>query len=360
MPTMSQAGNLAILDTRDAGACAKWTALWEDCPDREVFAHPCYAQLFCGAGDLSVCVVWGDGSGKVLFPLILRRLSAEPWTGGDAIDSWDAVTPYGYGGPHVQGEPDADAFWLAFGEWARSRHLASLFVRFSLFPEALLPFQGEVVDIGPNVVRSLAITPAALWRDYEHKVRKNTSRARREGITVEFDPAGSRLDDFLSIYHETLDRRTASTAYYFDRGFFLRLIENLSGRFAFFHALHQGRLVSSELVLESARRIYSFLGGTRADAFDVRPNDLLKHEIILWGIRREKDAFVLGGGYEPGDGIFRYKRSFAPGGVVPFCVGQRILDPSAYERLVSMRAGWEARRGREWRPRPGYFPSYRG
>ena len=32
---------------------------------------------------------------------------------------------------------------------------------------------------------------------------------------------------------------------------------------------------------------------------------------------------VLGGGYGADDGIFRYKRSFAPHGLVPFFVGRR-------------------------------------
>ena len=35
---------------------------------------------------------------------------------------------------------------------------------------------------------------------------------------------------------------------------------------------------------------------------------------------------------------FRYKRSFAPNGVVPFYIGKRILDKDKYDKLVKLRS----------------------
>ena len=69
-------------------------------------------------------------------------------------------------------------------------------------------------------------------------------------------------------------------------------------------------------------------------AFDVRPNDLLKWQLILWLRNEGKRRFVLGGGYSADDGIFRYKRSFAPHGLVPFFVGRRVLQQELYNRLT--------------------------
>ena len=105
----------------------------------------------------------------------------------------------------------------------------------------------------------------------------------------------------------------------------------------------------------SANHLYSFLGGTLAEAFAERPNDLLKHEIILWGRQAGKRAFVLGGGFAPDDGIYRYKKSFAPNGSAPFCVGRRIHNAAAYTRLIESRRRWQS----GWAPRNGYFPEYR-
>ena len=301
----------------------------------------------------------GRPAGGALFPLILRPIDQEPWADVSEEGS-DVTSPYGYGGPFRWGEVDEVAFWLDLHRWAEAQHVVSGFARLSLFADELLNFTGGEHINAPNVVRDLEMETDALWMDYEHKVRKNVNRARREGVRVEVDAAGSRLEDFLAIYSGTMDRRGAASSYYFDREFFLALTRNLDGQFLFFHALHDGEVVSTELVLVSATRIYSFLGGTRAEAFELRPNDLLKHEIILWGQRAGKQAFVLGGGYGGPDGIFRYKLSFAPKGEVPFRTGQIVFDRSAYDRLVAVRSAWEARGGRQWQPRPGFFPAYRG
>jgi CelD/BcsL family acetyltransferase involved in cellulose biosynthesis len=114
--------------------------------------------------------------------------------------------------------------------------------------------------------------------------------------------------------------------------------------------LHGDRVVSSELALVSATSAYSFLGGTREDAFALRPNDLLKVELIRWAKAAGRQRFVLGGGFEADDGIFRYKRSFAPHGLVPFEIGTRVLRPDVYDELTRRAGG----------PRePGFFPAYR-
>jgi lipid II:glycine glycyltransferase (peptidoglycan interpeptide bridge formation enzyme) len=194
-----------------------------------------------------------------------------------------------------------------------------------------------------------------LWMDFEHKVRKNVNKARRSGVTVVVDPAGERLDDFLRIYNETMDRREAGGGYYFGRGFFERIGADLPGQHCYLHALHEGEVISTELVLVSEENVYSFLGGTDSRFFALRPNDLLKHEIIAWAKAQGKRRFVLGGGYEPDDGIYRYKLAFAPHGAVPFFAGTRVLRPDAYEALVRARAAAEP----GWQPRPGFFPAYR-
>ena len=97
-------------------------------------------------------------------------------------------------------------------------------------------------------------------------------------------------------------------------------------------------------MLVSERNAYSFLGGTASDAFELRPNDLLKWELILWLKSAGKRRFVLGGGYGADDGIFRYKRSFAPHGLVPFFVGRRVLEPELYRDLTE--SAWRRARVR--------------
>lgn len=153
-----------------------------------------------------------------------------------------------------------------------------------------------------------------------------------------------------------MDRRGADPRYYFPRSYFERLQHGLPGHFMYFHAVLEGEVVSSELVLVSAENVYSFLGGTLPATFNLRPNDLLKYEIIRWAGRAGKKRFVLGGGYQKDDGIYRYKLAFAPGGATPYHVGYRILDPELYEALMHNRADQPQPEGEH---SAGYFPAYR-
>lgn len=206
-----------------------------------------------------------------------------------------------------------------------------------------------------NVVRALDLPPEELWQDFDYKVRKNVKRARSSGIQIVHDPEGARLDDFLRIYRGTMARRHASGAYDFPAEFFRRIQSHLAGCHTWFHAVLEGVTIASELVLLSVHRAYSFLGGTDERHFAQRPNDLLKVAIIEWCRETGRRAFVLGGGYQPADGIFRYKLSFAPSGQREFHVGRRILNHDVYASLVAHRRSADP----GWQPHPDYFPAYR-
>jgi CelD/BcsL family acetyltransferase involved in cellulose biosynthesis len=356
-------GTLRVLDAGRDVDRAVWLELWRKWPEREAFAHPAYVALNAQPGTRPLAAVLESSRGCVLFPFLLRDLEREPYCRAAHAGACDVVSPYGYGGAFAWGSdaPDAlaSAFWTEWEGWARGNGVVCEFLRLNLFEDRILPYPGERERKQQNVVRDLAPAPGDLWKDYRHKVRKNVNRARAEGVAIEVDPAGERLAGFAELYERTMDRRQAGGMYYFGKPWFDSLLRGLGDGAVLFHALWKDRIVSTELVLVSAENIYSFLGGTDPDAFAARPNDLLKHHIILWGREQGKRRFVLGGGFEPNDGIFRYKASFAPGGEVPFHVGRRIHDPAVYEDLIARRRRHEAEQGRAWEPRSDYFPAYR-
>lgn len=351
-----------ILDPTSESGAATWLNLWQSWPDREVFAHPGYPSLFLGPGQRVFCASWESAEGNVLYPFIVRDLSKEPFVFAAGLGGCDIVTAYGYGGPFTWGEGKsriAKGFWEVFAEWARSERIVTEFVRFALNSNGLLPYPGKVEERLKNVIRDLTTSEEAQWMEFEHKVRKNVKKAERSGISIEVDENGERIGDFLRIYHATMNRRGAAQGYFFERDFFEQLQRSLLGQFAYFHAMLAGKVVSTELILVSAGSVYSFLGGTDESAFNCRPNELIKLAIMRWARSRAKRAFVLGGGQSAEDGIFRYKRSFAPNGVVSFFVGQRVCDQEAEQQLVTARAAYERAQGREWTPDPFYFPVYR-
>ena len=355
--------SLRILDAAVERDRHEWLSLWESWPGREVSAHPDYVRLFTRPGDRAIAATMVDDKGAVLFPLILRSVASEPQREGRGTASADLTSPYGYGGPFAWGIRDdesvASEFWASFNEWARDVGAVSLFVRLSLFPHQMIGFDGNISERTPNVVRELGMTPEAMLMDYKSSVRRSIRAAQRAGLMVEVDATGRRLSDFLTVYHATMDRHSADDFYYFPEQFFRDMMANLPGRFVFFHAMHEGKTISSVLMLLSNDYAYQFLSGTLTDAFRLRPVPLLKHSAYVWLAREGKKACVLGGGYSGKDSLFEFKLSLAPHGVVPFKTGAIIYDVPRYEELVSARRQWEAAQGNDWQPRPDYFPAYR-
>jgi len=335
-----------ILDARNPAGRARWIDIWTQWPGREVQAHPAYLELFADEADLIRAAVLGTRF-PVLYPFLQRPI----------FDAYDLTSPYGYGGPYAWGA-DRDAlaveFWPGFDAWARDAGVISEFIRFAVGTNDRLPYAGEIVRRQDNVIVPTSRDPKVLWSQFAHKVRKNVNKARASDVRIIVDPKGERLDDFSRIYLATMSRRSASQAYHFGAEFFARLNATLEGQVVYFHALHGDEVISTELALVSADRIYSFLGGTDERYFDLRPNDLLKLEMIAWAHANGKAQFVLGGGFAADDGIFQYKKAFAPDGVVQFFTGQRIFDREGYDRLVT------ARRDELSAPLASdFFPAYR-
>ncbi len=336
-------GTFHIWDPSQNADREAWLTVWQQWPQREIQAHPAYVQLFEDSRRaVPLCAAWLSSHCTVLYPFLLRDLTRETYWSPEIGPAADLITPYGYGGPYTWPRTDdpkvSDAFWASFDAWAQHHHIVSEFVRFSLFSENSLPYPGTRIEHGPNVVRPLDLDDTALWQNVAHKVRKNVQTARQAGVEIQFDPEAFLQADFWNVYHHTMARRQAETGYHLPATFFSKLKETLYPHFCYVHALHEGRLVSSELVLLSEHAVYSFLGGTYAEAFPLRPNDLLKYELTRWARERGKQWYVLGGGYRKGDGIYRYKQAFAPHDVRPFFTGRRILNSKTYQALT-IRSG---------------------
>ena len=77
------------------------------------------------------------------------------------------------------------------------------------------------------------------------------------------------------------------------------------------------------------------------------------------GIDHGKKWCILGGGYEGYDGVFQYKKAFAPAGVVPFLVGKHIYYPSEYQDFCEKRKAHDLQNGLSWITNDSFFPAYR-
>ncbi len=298
--------------------------------------------VYRNADDYAINVVFRRDIGKV-----------EPFKGNiETGKYYDLISPYGYGG-FIGKISDYDTLNQLYKEYCKQQGYVSEFVRFELFGEYSQHFDGEVESRTHNVVRDLTMSMDEIWMDFKQKVRKNVKRAVKNGLEVIIDEKGERLNDFLKVYYETMERTNAEGEFFFSKEFF-ETINRMTGNFVYFHIKHEDTIISTELVIYGADACYSYLGGTNSDYFDLRPNDLLKYEIIKWANAKGLKYFVLGGGYGADDGIFQYKTCLAPHGIVDFYIGRRILDPTAYEKLTVLRKELSGKPLNE-----KFFPIYR-
>ncbi len=149
-----------------------------------------------------------------------------------------------------------------------------------------------------------------------------------------------------------MDRTKANSVFYFSKERLLQYLKDSEGNNAIVVVYKENIAISAELLLLSKTTVFSYLGGTKADFFNLRPNDLLKHTIIEWACANKYDYFVLGGGHKMNDGIFQYKKSFFKNDIVSFHTGRKIINKKIYKELClkthKLRVISE-----------GFFPQYR-
>ena len=301
--------------------------------------NPFYLSGFNNCSMREVCCFYIDCNSSIaLIPFQLIHVNSKRYLSGD-LDYYHASCPYGYSFIHcsVPTNVSHDFILEAFYRCAYENKIISIFARLPMDFD-LSSLNHEEIRLNRNgVICNLERDYELIYSGYAHKVRKNIKRALNAGVQVSCDTSGSTLDSFLDIYFDTMERRGADSSYQFSTSFFNNIISNLKNNYAFINATYNNQVISTELILFSSDVVYSFLGGTYSEFFNLRPNDLLKDYIIKWSINSNKKSFVLGGGYFKSDGIYSYKLAFDKNGSFNFYTFNKILDNDAYDLCVGHR-----------------------
>jgi Acetyltransferase (GNAT) domain len=334
-----------------------WNEVWSQLPDvqRDVFARSSYyrASEMIVEGKAECAVLFSD-RGSIVYPYFRRPIHTLEWIRSDE-PCYDIEGAYGFGGP--LGALEDRSLWVEFNksmtDYCRQVGVVAEFVRLHPLrvPAALMAPYYEVKRINVNVVVDVRKNDAELIKSYKHNCRKNVKKAIRSGVRVFGEQVPiSHWQEYSDIYDGTLERRNAMGCYRFPPEFYEALHRLMPQSMVYFFAELDGKIVSTELCLLSSTTIYSFLGGTMEQYFDVRPNNLLKHELIRWARDSGLAYYLIGGGSQLGDGIFEYKSSFAPDGLVDFCIATKIHDADKYAALTRLCNSIEPKSGTASRP----------
>ncbi len=321
---------LSIFKSEDS----EWKKLFESLPadQQDVFYSPAFAnvcQQTINREDEVLCAAGLSREGTLLYPFVKRSVSRltglKKYTG-----YYDITGLYGRGGIIGSSEAlaDSNSFYNAMHDYCRNNAIICGFDRFHpvLANQVYTSPAEKVMEVGDFVVLDVRPSLDDIKKNFKHSVRKSLRKAERNGVTCFAEANADHLDDFINIYTDTMDRNSAGSFYYLDKDYFAAVCREMPGQFHFFYAAVDNEIVACELVLHHGRFCHSFLGGTKRKALKLCANHMLKYEIIKLMKQRGCEYFLLGGGYCPDDGIFNFKKAYAPDSVYSSFIGGMVWD----------------------------------
>ncbi|MCF6295267.1 MAG: GNAT family N-acetyltransferase [Flavobacteriaceae bacterium] len=252
---------------------------------------------------------------------------------------YDAESPYGYSGPIFSTnviDKEIILFWKEVDSWYKKNKVVTEFIRFSLNGNQKY-YSGQLIPTLNNI-KGKIIDFDSLWGNFKQKVRNNYRKSLKHNLKAKIyskDINNEIISKFYYIYIKSLKRNNAAKNFFYSKSYFENLIKNNLNNIIIALIFKDDIPISTELIVIERNVLYSHLGGTLAEYFNLRPNDFLKIEVIKWAINNEISYYLLGGGRENKDGLYKYKKSFFPKDEdVIFYTGRKVINQEAYHNLI--------------------------
>lgn len=300
---------------------------------------------------------YGDATTtRVLMPFILREITCKGFT-----NYYDVTSPYGYSGPLFNEDMSRAYlldFWEAVDNWYKANNVITEFIRFSLSLNHQF-YTGKLVSTLNNVKGYIQEEKAVQWDSFKAKVRNNYRKAVANNLTIKIVNTPDDLEHvkvFHNIYIKTMTRLNADKSYFYSLSYFENIIRLNKNNYAIAYVYKDDVAISAELIFISGETLYSYLGGTLSDYFDCRPNDFLKIQVMKWARANGHKYYVLGGGRNNNDSLYKYKKTFFPNDEdVIFYTGRKVVNPEVYKAIINAANIPQDTSGAV----SNYFPKYR-
>jgi hypothetical protein len=310
-------------------------------------------------------IFWENGSAKIFWTHLVRDLDNIPLFKG--TEYHDLVTPYGYGGPlfalknknQCEIEEATRKFFDEYESYCKRNNYVSEFVRFHpLFNNWKI--WEKIVDIehlNDVVMVDLTISAVGAWdkinREHRQHIRKMNGQTYEVEILLK--PTAADIENFTSLYYETMNRNKALEKYYFPIDVIKDYFDLLNS--FLIRVKYENEVIGASIFIYGGKTIHYYLTGSLPYRKGIYPNDLIIWEAIKWvegkssPWERPFTQLNLGGGRGKNDGIFSFKHGFSDK-TVPFFIGKIIFDKEAYCKLERMNPQSSSVTN-------DYFPSYR-
>lgn len=252
---------------------------------------------------------------------------------------FDFETPYGYGGPLIQGmvtEKSQKTFLEELKTYCLNNSIVSQFVRF----HPLLHNHDKMLSVFETRYLRDTIyidtkSSDEIMRNMDSKNRNMVRKALKSGVTIEEKPV-EQYKEFIKMYDDTMRRDQADEYYTFREDYFIYQ-KTLKENARIFYAMMDGKAIAGSIIYYNDNYVHYHLSGSYEEYRKYAPSNLLLYEIANWASRKGIKAFHLGGGMSPDDSLFGFKKQFNKNGRLPYVVGRTIFDKESYDRLLCLR-----------------------
>ena len=335
---------------------SEWNGALETVGGADVYYTPGYLIPLAQRGEGRPILVFAkDGKKTALHVTFLRKLSSLPFEAKELSNRVDLCSPYGFSGPILSDHDPAfvEDFWTAWTQEARSLGAVCEFIRFHPLMNNYLLFS-EMIEArlhGQTVY--IDLIRERLESGLSRTCHRNIRTAYKKDVEFELLNPVEWIPAFLDMYTSTMYRRSATSYYFFDEDYFIRLIDEMIDNIWMARAHYQGKTGAFGLFLRFENLVHYHLGCSDHDLRAMCPTNLLLFEAALWAKKRGMRIFHLGGGYQGSMSLYQFKKGFSEK-TADFYIGRVIYDQTAYDTLVSYRG-----QATEKPVLDDYFPAYR-
>lgn len=312
-----------------------------------------YHSLEINADEKGVLLRGENENYTISLPIVIRKIPDSAY--------FDATSVYGYCGPissHDFAEIPKDFITLYQFElinFFKRNNIISVFSRLHplMHQSPLFLDFGKVLDINKTVAIDLKEPIDIQRQGYSRAYKNQINKLGRKGYTTRFLNL-DEIDEFISLYHETMDRVNAKQYYYFKKEYFLKFLKNSEFESKIIIAENEiGELASGAIFTITNKIMQYHLGGTKNKFLIDTPIKIVMDEARLLGSELKLDFLHLGGGVggKDDDMLFRFKSGFSKN-FFQFSVWNLIVDEKKYEDLVSQNKV-------KIEDFPDFFPLYR-
>ncbi len=291
------------------------------------------------------------GDLRILLPCIIREIDGGPFS--------DVTSVYGYSGPLCNKRTPSQESVLNFHKTLNGLFVEERIVSFFARLHPLLQRQqviaasyGEIIELNKVVYIDLDQTLEEQRRKYKKSLKHRINQLGRSGFTIRKAATEKDLDNFVRLYHETMDRVNADASYYFSRDYFERFLKAEDFESFILLAEYEGNIAAGSLFTVCGNIMQYHLSGTYNRYLKFASMKLILDEARKLANQMNLSWFNLGGGVGGiNDSLFKFKAEFSDTFKM-FNIWKKIINQEKYNELVKKRFG-------DKQPVTNFFPLYR-